>query len=90
MKTKQEKAVEANRLLDEAWDNMDERHCGTAVPKAESAIAIYQSLAIDDPTTFDPMLADAYNTLSMAYAFMHRPDEAEDTAAKALFFAGKT
>ena len=92
MKTnfKEEKIILADKLLKDAWDNMDELHCGSAMPIADHAVTIYRSLAQDEPLFYDPMLAYSYNTLGMAYSFMNLLDDAEDACARAVFFARKS
>lgn len=90
IKTNKEKAIQAEQLLEEAWENMDEQHCGKAMPLADNAVTIYRSLAYEEPLIYDPMLAYSYNTLGMAYVFMHLFDDAEDAYARAVFFARKS
>ena len=74
----EEKIILAEKLLKDAWNNMDELHCGSAMPIADHAVTIYRSLAQDEPLFYDPMLAYSYNTLGMAYSFMNLLDDAED------------
>ncbi len=92
MKTnfKEEKIILADKLLKDAWDNMDELHCGSAMPMADNAVTIYRSLAYDEPLIYDSMLAYSYNTLGMAYSFMNLLVDAEDACARAVFFARKS
>lgn len=90
IKSNKEKVIHADKLLKDAWNNMDELHCGSALPMADNALTIYRSLPYDEPLVYDPMLAYSYNTLGMAYSYMNLFDDAEDACARAVFFARKS